>query len=154
MSKLSFTIRRPSPVSRSSSAGVDPEFKVPALPRHLNGSGTGSGTASPLGRASPKPKSRTYDERDSSDEDEVAEDELVTGFDQFGVQRCVHSSLSRDSSPQLTEARDDGYRRLHEKAKPQGPLVIAPLKNKDWRDQARKRRQLFVPPSEIGRAHV
>lgn len=85
--KLSFTIRRPSPPSRTSSTGADSDFKVPALPRHLSNTSTPGG--SPLRRESPKPRSRTYEERDSSDEEEQTEDELVTGFDQFGVQRCV-----------------------------------------------------------------
>lgn len=96
-SKVSFTVRRPTPVSRASSTGASSDggssFKVPALPRHLTND---SVPGSPLGRhgdgggsrgGSPKVKARTYDERDSSDEDEVIEDELVTGFDQFGVQR-------------------------------------------------------------------
>ncbi|KZT03755.1 uncharacterized protein LAESUDRAFT_814420 [Laetiporus sulphureus 93-53] len=128
-SKVSFTIRRPTPVSRASSggdSGSEASFKVPALPRHLAG-GSGSAPGSPLARSatsSPKPNSRTHTERESSDEDEETEDELVTGFDQFGVQR------------------------LHEKKKePQGPLVIPALKNKDWRELARKRKQLYVPPS-------
>lgn len=82
---ISFKIRRPSPVSRASSA--DSDFKVPAIPRHLSANNSTPG--SPLRRESPKPNSRTYGERDSSDEDEETEDELVTGFDQFGVQRCV-----------------------------------------------------------------
>ncbi|KAF7799845.1 hypothetical protein EIP86_011087, partial [Pleurotus ostreatoroseus] len=139
--KLSFTIRRPTPVSRASSTTGDSDFKTPALPRHL--SNPNSGANSPLSRNSPK---RTYDERDSSDEDEQAEDELVTGFDQFGVQRCVpllFSFRSRISDPQLTEARVAG--RVHEKKKPEGPLVIPALQNRDWREQARKRRNLFVP---------
>ena len=84
--KVSFTIRRPSPVSRASSAGADSDFKIPALPRHLT---NGSAPGSPLRRESPKPNSRTFEERDSSDEEEQTEDELVTGFDQFGVQRYV-----------------------------------------------------------------
>jgi len=56
----------------------------------------------------------------------VIEDELVTGFDQFGVQR-------------LNE----------KKKKPEGPLVIPALKNRDWREHAKKRRtqEMFVPPS-------
>ena len=37
--------------------------------------------------------------------------------------------------------------RLHEKPKPQGPLVIPALKNRDWRELARKRKQMYVPPS-------
>ncbi|CAL1708369.1 unnamed protein product [Somion occarium] len=127
--KVSFTIRRPTPVSRASSTGADSDssFKLPALPRHLtNGAST---PGSPLARsapASPKPsRARTYHERDSSEEEEEIQDELVTGFDQFGVQR------------------------LYEKKKPEGPLVIPPLKNKDWRELARKRKSLYVPPSAI-----
>ncbi|KAI9065321.1 hypothetical protein FKP32DRAFT_1674958 [Trametes sanguinea] len=96
---------------------------VPAVPRHLSGTSTPN---SPLARsapASPKRNARTYVERDSSDEDSEPEDELVTGFDEFGIKR------------------------LHEKPKAQGPLVIPALKNKDWRELARKRKQLYVPPS-------
>ncbi|KAI8976591.1 DExH-box splicing factor binding site-domain-containing protein [Trametes punicea] len=113
---------QPTPAGRAESDS-DSSFKVPSLPRHLSGTSTPN---SPLARStppSPKHKSRTYAERDSSDEQSEPEDELVTGFDEFGVQR------------------------LHEKPKPQGPLVIAPLKNKDWRELARKRKQLYVPPS-------
>ncbi|KAI0828611.1 DExH-box splicing factor binding site-domain-containing protein [Trametes gibbosa] len=116
--KVSFTVRRPTPASDS-----DSSFKVPTLPRHFSGTST---PTSPLARStppSPKHRSRTYAQRDSSDEASGPEDELVTGFDQFGVQR------------------------LHEKPKPQGPLVIPALKNKDWRELARKRKQLYVPPS-------
>ncbi|CDO68666.1 hypothetical protein BN946_scf184790.g15 [Trametes cinnabarina] len=121
-SKVSFTIRRPAPAGRNGSDS-DSSFKVPPLPRHLSGTSTPS---SPLARsapASPKPNARTYVERDSSDEDSEPEDELVTGFDEFGIKR------------------------VHEKPKPQGPLVIPALKNKDWRELARKRKQLYVPPS-------
>ncbi|KAI0676406.1 DExH-box splicing factor binding site-domain-containing protein [Trametes maxima] len=125
--KVSFTIRRPTPTSRADSDS-DASFKVPNLPRHLSGTSTPN---SPLGRGSPpspKHKSlRTY-EKDSSDDDSGHEDELVTGFDEFGVQR----SSSGDS--------------VFEKPKPQGPLVIPALKNKDWRELARKRKQLYVPP--------
>lgn len=142
-SKVSFTVRRPSPPSRTSSSGPDSDFKVPALPRHLTAS---SAPGSPLRRESPKPNSRTYEERDSSDEDGGIEDELVTGFDQFGVQRCVSFPLPlAGTGPQLTEVFPVGS--LHEKKKPQGPLVIAPLKNRDWREFARKRKNLYVPPS-------
>ncbi|KAI0050202.1 hypothetical protein FA95DRAFT_662075 [Auriscalpium vulgare] len=127
-SKVSFTIRRPTPDSRSTSTGAesdDARFKVPALPRHITNDST---PGSPLARsapASPKPRARTYDEVDSSDEDVASEDELVTGFDQFGVQR------------------------VKAKPKPQGPLVIPALQNRDWREMARKRRAaagLYVPP--------
>lgn len=100
-SKVSFTIRRPTPSSsRATSTGPDsdaaatsphasaPSFKIPALPRHLTDQGAGSRS----GSNSPKPRARTYEERgeeSDSSEEERMEDELVTGFDQFGVQRCV-----------------------------------------------------------------
>ncbi|EIN13567.1 hypothetical protein PUNSTDRAFT_79197 [Punctularia strigosozonata HHB-11173 SS5] len=136
MSSVSFTVRRPSPVSRGASSGTEPEadgngpFKVPAIPRHLSANDrrpsplSRSNTSSPAPKRTSNKNSRAFDERDSSDEgDEELEDELVTGFDQFGVQR------------------------LKEK-KPQGPLVIPALQNKDWREAARKRRgQSFVPES-------
>ncbi|KAH7888156.1 DExH-box splicing factor binding site-domain-containing protein [Phlebopus sp. FC_14] len=128
--KVSFTVRRPTPVSRPPSSGPESgeQFKVPALPRHL-ASNNGSATGSPLA-GSP----RTFSSREDSDEDglvlrrddtassdeddEAAEDELVTGFDQFGVQR------------------------LHEKKKkaPETPFVIPSKSNPDWREAARKRR--------------
>lgn len=119
--KLSFTIRRPTPTSRASSTGADSDssnFKLPALPRHLasstshhhtNGS---SGASSPLGRSSPKPSARTYRERDSSDEDEGVEDELVTGFDQFGVQRCV-SHLSPLPSNGVGNSQKSFFHGIH-----------------------------------------
>ncbi|EPQ57745.1 hypothetical protein GLOTRDRAFT_71596 [Gloeophyllum trabeum ATCC 11539] len=124
-SKVSFTVRRPTPISRNSSeADSDaPSFKIPALPRHL---ADRDAPGSPLARSansSPTPK-RMYRDRDDSSDDDDAQpvDELVTGFDQFGVQR------------------------LHEKKK-EGPLVIPALKNRDWREAARKRKAgIYVPP--------
>lgn len=149
-SKVSFTIRRPTPVSRAGSSGADSDsstFKVPALPRHLTDGSNNPG--SPLARStppSPKPQSRHYNEQDSSDEEEATEDELVMGFDQFGVQRCVSLFSSLRSGSQLTAVRF--LSRLHErKVEPKGPLVIPALKNKDWRELARKRKALYVPPS-------
>jgi hypothetical protein len=150
---VSFTVRRPSPPSRSSStASEEPTFKVPALPRHLSSTGPANSPLSRSAASSPGPRgqSRTFDERDSSDDEDEATDELVTGFDQFGVQRCV-IIFSGDSAgttvSELTVARHDG--RLHEKKKPEGPLVIKALKNKDWREVARKRRtsERYVPGS-------
>ncbi|KAF9781202.1 DExH-box splicing factor binding site-domain-containing protein [Thelephora terrestris] len=129
---MSFTVRRPSPLSRGVSSGADsdePSFKIPALPKHLRNGGPGPG--SPLaqgGSAASSPK-RSYDSVDSSEEDET-QDELISGFDKFGVKR------------------------LHEKPKPKGPLVIPALKNRDWRALAKKRKtaQMYVP--ESGRAAV
>jgi hypothetical protein len=145
--KISFTVRRPTPVSRASSTGNDSDFKIPALPVHMTDSANSSAPGSPLRRESPKPRSRTYEERDSSDEDGEGEteDELVTGFDKFGVQRCVSFATRPGLGPQLTAAGLFGS--LREKKKPQGPLVIPALKNKDWRELARKRKNLYVPPS-------
>lgn len=139
--KVSFTIRRPTPASRADSDSDSSSFKVPALPRHISGTSTPN---SPLARNSPPP-TRTYSERDSSDEDSGVEDELVTAFDEFGAKRCVSSLASDRSGPQLTAARYP--RRLHERPKPQGPLVIPALQNRDWRELARKRKQMYVPPS-------
>ncbi|KAK7685107.1 hypothetical protein QCA50_011946 [Cerrena zonata] len=135
--KVSFTIRRPTPVSRASSAGNDSDsgFKVPSLPRHLANETSHPG--SPLARSVRSSPKRTYNEVDSSDEETEDQDELVTGFDSFGVQRVI---------PQLTVALF--FDSLHEKKKqPEGPLVIPALKNRDWRDLARKRKQIYLPPS-------
>jgi hypothetical protein len=89
---------------------------------------------------------RSYD--DSSDEEDEQVDEIVTGFDQFGVQRCVSVSTAQQCrpGPQLTKATCSGQYRLHEKKK-EGPLVIPALANRDWREVARKRKagDIFVP---------
>ncbi|KAJ3827771.1 DExH-box splicing factor binding site-domain-containing protein [Lentinula raphanica] len=121
--KVSFTIRRPSPTSRATSSGPESDsgssFKIPALPRHLTNDSSAPG--SPLARSR---TSSPYHENSDSDQDDEVQDELVTSFDAFGVKR------------------------LHEK-KPQGPLIIPALKNRDWREAARKRRTLsqYVPES-------
>ncbi|KAG5221843.1 DExH-box splicing factor binding site-domain-containing protein [Salix suchowensis] len=97
--KVSFTVRRPTPISRGESSGPESDsgssFKVPSLPRHLS-SQNDSVPGSPLARSatsSPRPKDKPvayYDDKDSSDEDnDGIQDELVTGFNRFGVQRCV-----------------------------------------------------------------
>lgn len=146
MSKVSFTVRRPTPVSRSESDS-DGDFKVPALPRHLVNS-RDSHSGSPLSRsvtASPQ-------HSDSSDEEDQNQDELIVGFDQFGVQRCVHLLPSQNQPIQLTKVLDSADLSSARKTKPiapQGPLVIPALQNRDWRELARKRRSAgqFVPPS-------
>ncbi|KAF9268751.1 hypothetical protein L218DRAFT_852827 [Marasmius fiardii PR-910] len=132
--KVSFTVRRPTPISRDTSSGPDSDggssFKVPNLPRHLLQDST---PGSPLARSATSSPKLTHDRthyygegNSSSDEDDSQQDELVTGFDQFGVER------------------------LHKVKKvPQGPLVIPALKNRDWREIARKRRTTnqFLPDS-------
>lgn len=77
--RVSFTVRRPSPVSRASSTGTDQDtFRVPPPPK-----------ASPL--APPQPQRRFANQRHESDSDEEEDDhetdELVTGFDEMGVRR-------------------------------------------------------------------
>lgn len=151
---MSFTVRRPSPLSRGASSGADSDessFKIPALPKHLRNGGPAPG--SPLaqgGSAASSPK-RSYDSVDSSEEEDETQDELISGFDKFGVKRCVKLTRCPEFGPQLT----GGFcLSLYEKPKPQGPLVIPALKNRDWRALAKKRKtaQMFVP--ESGRAAV
>lgn len=158
-SKVSFTIRRPTPVSRAPSSGADSDapssFKVPSLPRHLVNPDD-STPGSPLARSatsSPKPsiRSKYYgDGQDSSDEDddEALQDELVTEFDRFGTQRCVSIPSLVLQSFQLTEAtRHRPYHSIRNKAANQPPLIIPAQQNRDWRDFARKRRSAaqYVP---------
>lgn len=151
---VSFTVRRPSPVSRGGSSGADsdgPSFKVPALPKHLRNGASTPGSPLAQGNSAASSPKRSYDSVDSSDEEDGTQDELISGFDKFGVQRCVKLARYPEFGPQLTEAFD---RSLREKPKPKGPLVIPALKNRDWRALAKKRKtaQMYVP--ESGRAAV
>lgn len=151
---VSFTVRRPSPVSRGGSSGADsdgPSFKIPALPKHLRNGGSTPGSPLAQGESAASSPKRSYDSVDSSDEEGETQDELILGFDKFGVQRCVKLTRCREFGPQLTEAFDYS---LHEKPKPKGPLVIPALKNRDWRALAKKRKtaQMHIP--ESGRAAV
>jgi len=151
---VSFTIRRPSPVSRGGSSGADsdgPPFKVPALPKHLRNGGSTPGSPLAQGESTASSPKRSYDSVDSSDEEDGAQDELILGFDKFGVQRCVILTRYPEFGLQLTEGFDCS---LHEKPKPKGPLVIPALKNRDWRALAKKRKtaQMYAP--ESGRAAV
>lgn len=158
-SNVSFTIRRPSPVSRAASSGPDSDvgssFKIPLLPSRipLNDDST---LGSPLTRSatsSPRPsrlaQSHVQHQDDSSDEDSVIEDELVTGFDKFGVQRCVFFPFPPLQLFQLTKVTPAITNSLNGEKKEKKPLVIPPLKNKDWRELARKRRKgsQYVFPS-------
>ncbi|KAI0253495.1 DExH-box splicing factor binding site-domain-containing protein [Lactifluus subvellereus] len=132
LGKVSFTIRRPTPESRATSTGPDSDdtcVKLRALPPHLiQDNNTSNNTpGSPLVNNSLKRS--TPENADSSDEDDNQPmDELVTGFNWFGVQRAT---------PQLEL---------------QGLLIIPALKNRDWRELARRRQagangQMYVPPS-------
>jgi hypothetical protein len=154
MSNVSFTIRRPSPVSRAASSGPDSDvgssFKIPLLPSRifLNDDSTPparSATSSP--HPSRLAQSHVQHQDDSSDEDSVIEDELVTGFDKFGVQRCVSFPSLPLQLFQLTKVIPAITNSLNGEKKEKKPLVIPPLKNKDWRELARKRRNQYVFPS-------
>ncbi|KAJ7594601.1 DExH-box splicing factor binding site-domain-containing protein [Mycena floridula] len=127
---VSFTVRRPTPVSRSTSSEADSDSgrsPATAVPRHLTERSYHSAPGSPLARSSTSSPNQYNHDVDSSDEDDVEKDELVTAFDRFGAQRA-----HRPNKPEK-----------------QGPLVIAPLQNRDWRELARKRRSAsqFVPAS-------
>jgi len=154
-SKVSFTIRRPTPVSRATSSGPDSDagssFKVPQVPRHLATNDDHTSLGSPLARSatgSPHPAKR--EDVDSSDEDSTVEDELVTGFDKFGVQRCVSLGSPTMQLFQLTKVPFEYSCSVNgDRKKINKPLVIPALQNKDWRDLARKRRSAaqYVPAS-------
>ena len=153
--KVSFTIRRPTPISRAPSSGVesDGNFKAPSLPQRLanpNNSTPGRSTGS---SPAPPAPNRTQEDSDSSDADEGgSRDELVTGFDRFGVQRCVvfliYCSQSFSSQKSLVIHSKCS---LHQENRQRSttPLVIPALKNRDWRELARKRRSAtqYVPAS-------
>ncbi|KAF8200887.1 DExH-box splicing factor binding site-domain-containing protein [Pholiota molesta] len=125
-SKVSFTVRRPTPSSEPSSS-----FRVPQLPNEPTPIGSPLPTSAPSSPRPPPPPSKQrlapeHPDYDSSDDQSSVEDELVTGFDRFGVER-----LGGEKKPVKT------------------PLVIPALQNKDWRELARKRRGAtsYVPPS-------
>ncbi|KAL1723792.1 DExH-box splicing factor binding site-domain-containing protein [Schizophyllum commune] len=122
--KVSFTVRRPTPVSRDTSSGPESDstgFKVPGLPRHLKNE---SVPGSPLAQSANTSPRHYIDSSDEEDEEAV---ELVDEFDKIGGAR--------------RSVRDKA------KAAPKGPLVIQPAPNRDWRELARRRRGQFVPAS-------
>ena len=90
--------------------------------------------------------SRTDSEGDISGGGEV-NDMPITGFesiDELMSQRCVFSyTIPPSPDPQLTKAQISG--RLREKGRDERPMVIPALQNRDWREQAHKRRNLYVP---------
>ncbi|KAK2467861.1 hypothetical protein APHAL10511_000156 [Amanita phalloides] len=155
-SKVSFTVRRPTPPSRTDSSGPDSDAAASmrrTLLHHVVGPND-SIPASPLARSAASSPSPTpiYHEHELDSSDEDGQDELLTSFDQIAVQRCVafflpnHSCLNSrkpfHTPPTFPSSRNKG--KLDS-----GPLVIPTLQNKDWRAVARKRRSAaqFVPPS-------
>ncbi|KAG2031703.1 DExH-box splicing factor binding site-domain-containing protein [Suillus americanus] len=169
MSKLSFTVRKPTATDDDRASD---KFKLSALPRHLS-SAASSASGTPL-TGSP----RTFSSREDSDEEEEEsgivfadggrkdepdssddedgrlEDELITSFNKFGAQRCVsfrsfqHFYSSQKAHVVLISSSVNGKK---PKSKvPTGPLVIPSKPNPDWREAARKRRAgaaRFIPDS-------
>ncbi|KAH0832876.1 DExH-box splicing factor binding site-domain-containing protein [Lanmaoa asiatica] len=162
-SVVSFTVRRPTPISRPSSSGPESDgpFKVPALPRHLASAGS-SATGSPLA-GSP----RTFSSREDSDDDGEAgivfangsgadndshhtdssdEENLAGSSRQLGGQRCVIRNLSScfievDSQKLSRMTLHSSSRQKKKKMSDSAaPLVIPTQPNPDWREAARRRR--------------
>lgn len=160
-SAVSFTVRRPTPVSRPSSSGPESDgpFRVPALPRHLASAGS-SATGSPLA-GSP----RTLGSRENSDDDDQTgivfandfgadndthpsdssdDDNLVASFKQPGGQRCVLCTRASCSievdSQKLSHLTwySSFYQKKKKASVPEAPLVIPSKPNPDWREAARK----------------
>ncbi|KZO99311.1 hypothetical protein CALVIDRAFT_377395 [Calocera viscosa TUFC12733] len=160
--KLSFTIRRPTPTGSpqasqpSSRSGSDLE---PPPSRPTNGSrpvppaiarakASFSSGPSPLAGA----KRRFAAADADSSEEERTEDEIITGFDELGVERCASSNTSPRmgrNSPQAS------FRAAKPRHAPPAPLVIAPLANRDWRHSSYAKRHVsdrFLPPGARERA--
>ncbi|KAG8214330.1 DExH-box splicing factor binding site-domain-containing protein [Butyriboletus roseoflavus] len=163
-STVSFTVRRPTPVSRPSSSGPESDgpFKVPALPRHLASAGS-SATGSPLA-GSPRTFSSRGDSDDDDDEtgivfvngsgaddnshhaDRSDDEDLVGNSKQHSSQRCV----IRNRSPCSIEVDSQKLSRMtlhssvHQNKKKmfdsEAPLIIPTQPNPNWREAARRRR--------------
>ncbi|KAF8434136.1 DExH-box splicing factor binding site-domain-containing protein [Boletus edulis BED1] len=130
-STVSFTVRRPTPVSRPSSSGPESDgpFKIPALPRHLASAGS-SATGSPLA-GSP----RTFSREDSDDDGETG----IVFANRFGADDASHNVDSSDEEDLI--ASGQRFPRKNTKAPAQeGPLVIPTRPNPDWREAAKRRR--------------
>ncbi|KAG1740291.1 DExH-box splicing factor binding site-domain-containing protein [Suillus lakei] len=168
MSKLSFTVRKPSAADDDRASD---KFKLSALPRHLS-SAASSASGTPL-TGSPRTFSSREDSDDeeesgivfaesvrqnepdsSDDEDDRLEDELITSFNKFGAQRCVsfrsfqHFYNSQKAYVLLPLFSVNGKKPKTQA--PTGPLVIPSKANPDWREAARKRRAgvaRFIPDS-------
>lgn len=84
---VSFTVKRPSALSRETpQSGADASFPVPVSITRPSS----KPTPLPPGGGGRRLASNSHDNDDSSDEDAGTEDEIITGFDSFGVQRCVN----------------------------------------------------------------
>jgi hypothetical protein len=98
---VTFTVRRPSPLARGPSSGIESDsdgFKVPPPPRRAGG---GQAAPSPLATNRTASDARLHSNNDSSDEEGAGngtEDEIITGFNKFGVTRCVLLSPHFESS--------------------------------------------------------
>lgn len=148
---VSFTVKRPSPLSREvHGPGTDVSFPAP-VPIAWPPSNPVSGNSSPLPLSG-----SNYGDNNSSDEDAGTEDEIITGFDSLGVQRCVNFVTTCSEEPHLNSHSDvhDTISHSVREIPNKGPLVIPSLANRDWRAAARRRQssKIFVPDS--GKAAV
>src|ERR1700742_336843 len=138
---VSFTIRRPTPNTDSENEG----FKVPKVPSQQSLSRKKTGTSSPLALPPTRPPKRTTTSREDSDsdgDDGGTEDEIITGFDKFGVTRCVLSLHDERGSGSFTKVISS----RKAPRKKEAPPFIPAVKNKDWRAIARARNApSFVP---------
>lgn len=101
---VSFTVKRPPPVSRGTSeSSSTSSFKAPAEAKRSGASGVAA--PSPLAISNngngKRRQTQTHHDDDSSDDDAGTEDEIITGFDSLGVQRCVQFSLSHPEERML-----------------------------------------------------
>ena len=155
MQPVSFTVRRPTPISRPSSSGPESDgpFKIPALPRHL-ASASSSAPGSPLA-GSPHTFSDSDDDGEtgivfanspSADDASHHTDSSDEDSERLG-QRCVSchrpSRIVFDSHKSLHTTFLSSFR--PEKKKGKGTvsdaLLVIPTKpNPDWREAARRRR--------------
>ncbi|KAH7915093.1 DExH-box splicing factor binding site-domain-containing protein [Hygrophoropsis aurantiaca] len=137
MSKVSFTVRRPTPSSQLTSTAGTP---VAGSPR-LFSSRNDSDDDDERGIIFENGSAQDHDEDQS---DHSSDDELASGIGRVSVQR-VPTSLPYHPSVSLfgivlTKAPSQPKTKA-KNAQPQGPLIIPAMANPDWREAARRRRR-------------
>ncbi|PVG02204.1 hypothetical protein CPB86DRAFT_811702 [Serendipita vermifera] len=135
MSAVSFTVRRPTPISNDSSDVEPNTFKVPAVPSRLR-ENQGSRSSSPLNPNGKRPLAFN----DSDEEEDVVTEELVVGFDAMGAQRWVEFANAPHSRPHHSPKSSIIIYSANGSLGQREQLVIPSLPNKDWRAAARKKK--------------
>ncbi|EJT98339.1 hypothetical protein DACRYDRAFT_118638 [Dacryopinax primogenitus] len=156
--KLSFTIRRPPPSASPSQPVARTDLEPP--PSRPNGRllppGIARARSSAASRSSPlaRTQKRFAPVEDDSSEEEGTEDEIITGFDELGVERCAIFT----SQKQADRNSPQGFGRAHKPRQTAAAhLVIAPLPNKDWRQSSYAKRhaaERYLPPGARERAEA